>query len=87
MDNNDRMLGLLAAHIMRESVILTGLDRDPVETLSEAVAREIAFSCTSYWLKNAIIAGLERDPVDALNDAEALVEIMKDVCDEVQSNV
>lgn len=71
MDNNERMLSLMADLIMRR----TGSD--------EPLARRLANGCTSYWLKDAIRSGLERDPVDALNDAATLVEIMQAVCDEV----
>jgi len=85
MDSNERMIDLMAAHIMRRSVENweSFFPEDPVGHMGEAQARELASSCTSYWLKTAILTGLDRDPVETLADAEALVDIMKEVCDEV----
>ena len=79
--DNERVIGLVTALIMRSSVE----NGEPDGHIDAALARKIASSCTSTWLKNAILASLDRDPVDALHDAEALVRIMSDVCDEVSA--
>ena len=79
MDNNERILGLIAAQIMRSSVA----NGEPDGHINAELARKMAVNCSSFWLKDAIRAGLERDPVDALNDAAMLVEIMLFACDEV----
>lgn len=78
MDNRERANNLMAALIMRASVA----NGEPDGHFDAAFARELAINCTSRWLLDAIQAGLERDCVDALSDAEALVEILRGVCDE-----
>ena len=80
MDNNERMLGLLAARVRRSSE-----EAGYTPYLSEELTRKLVALETSTWLKNAILASLDRDPVDALHDATTLVRIMSDVCDEVSA--
>ena len=78
MDRRERVNDLLGALIMRASVA----NGEPDGHIDEVLANKLAINCTSRWLLDAIQAGLERDCVDALSDAEALVEILRGVCDE-----
>jgi hypothetical protein len=89
MDNNERMLDLLAAQVRRssEEAGYTPYLSEELTLSSDGLLlrRKLVALETSTWLKNAVLASLNRDPLDALHDAEALVRIMSDVCDEVSA--
>jgi hypothetical protein len=62
-----------------EFTLARGRPFKPAEDLMQTrdIARVLADSSASDWLKDAIRSSLVRDPVDAANDAEVLSQLLQ----------